>query len=580
MSSASFAVASVPLWLAPSALIVTAAVIAFADRKALRHVALGGSVAALALLAPSLPAVISGAEVVSAASRVARVGSLDLELGFSLDRFSLAASAVVLVMHALSTWRLDLERGAAIRSCVAASGALMAVLGDGLPAWAAGVSIAVAASVLASRLPWSAVRGRLGAAAFGVVAVSVGMFYLAWSLGGQWLDGSRYLSDFGARFAVPVADTAAGAPKVPALARDPGAKGSITLVSHPGARVYIGVADESQLQKSDPIAVSPFVRQEIPAGLQKIVIVPGDAAIVGGDGLEAALVDAVAIQPNHETVISLVGATVTFREIAAQTSAPQLADRRLGGGKAAPLVVALVAFGLLFLALSIGTRGSASRDPGSAGAAALVAPPAAVLVHAIAPVLASSRLTLGVTATVGAVFAAQIAYATWARPRDGAEPPRAIAAIGVALAPGLALVSPLLAARAPLALALAAAFLDRPAPTPTVATAPITPASPAKKKKRKTKQSVATAAAKKVAAAKTGAPDAPTESDDPKTPLAEEPPVSEVPTSAASSTEDAATPSLGELYVRRLSRIASFPIELAVRLGSSPTRAAPKGERS
>ncbi|HTJ85205.1 MAG TPA: hypothetical protein VL400_25990, partial [Polyangiaceae bacterium] len=316
-------------------------------------------------------------------------------------------------------------------------------------------------------------------------------------------------------------------------------------------------------------------------GLQKIVIVPGDAAIVGGDGLEAALVDAVAIQPNHETVISLVGATVTFREIAAQTSTPQLADRRLGGGKAAPLVVALVAFGLLFLELSIGTRGSASRDPGSAGAAALVAPPAAVLVHAMAQVLASSRLTLGVTATIGAVFAAQIAYATWARPRDGAEPPRAIGAIGVALAPGLALVSPLLAAWAPLVLALAAAFSDRPAPTPAVAPSPIIPASPAKKKKKtKTKLSVATAASKKGAASETGAPAAPTEAPDVKTPLDQEPIGSDVPASAASSTEDAATPSLGELYVRRLSRIASFPIELAVRLGSSPTRAAPKGERS
>jgi len=551
----SFAVAALPLWLAPLVLVLLAVVAAIAGRRMARQLALGGAVAALVLLAPDVPAVLAGKAVLSTASRVARVGSMDLTLGFSLDRFSLGAVVVILAAHVLTAHRAKAKDAAVIRLMFATAGALVAVLSDGLPSWAVGTTLVVTASVFGSELAWPLVRGRLGSLAVGVALPAVALFYLAWSLGGQWLDGTHYLSDFAPRFVVPAGDTAAGAPKVPSLARDPNAKGLLTLVSHPGARVYLGVADESQLERSEPIAISPFVQLEVPAGLQKIVIVPGDAAIIGGDGLEAALVDAVAIQPNHETVISVVGRTVTFREIAEQAATAHLESRRLGTGTSAPLIAAFLAFGILFLALSVGTRGTALADPGSATIAALVAPCAAALIRGAAPALTSSRVALGIVAVIGLAFAAQVAFATWKRNTEAASSPRVLVTISLALAPGLLLLSSITAAIVPLLATLVAAFLDVQVPDAVVA--PVEKPSSRngessqRKKRRRTskwKDEPSTSA--------------------PPPPLADQPDAADEPSS------------LGASYAMRLSRIASFPLEIAVRLGTSPTKAAPKGEPS
>jgi NADH-quinone oxidoreductase subunit L len=179
-----------------------------------------------------------------------------------------------------------------------------------------------------------------------------GLALLFWGMGGQWLDQGRYVPDWRERFiaveakALPHGDAheadehgaasaehdhPAGAKsehdhpagshdrkpepldKVKTLA---GSKGLLTMTTHPGARVYLGISDQSQLTATaQPFGVSPFLRKEIPAGAHSIVIVPGDGATVSGNGVEGALIDRVSVESGDEIVIAPVGSTVTFREI-------------------------------------------------------------------------------------------------------------------------------------------------------------------------------------------------------------------------------------------------------------------------
>ena len=95
-----------------------------------------------------------------------------------------------------------------------------------------------------------------------------------------------------------------------------GAKGYLTFTSHPGAKVYLGIADQAQLASNPPVfAVSPFIKKELPAGGHSIVIVPGDGATIRGDGLEVAAIDHVSVKPGEELQIAAIGPTVTFREL-------------------------------------------------------------------------------------------------------------------------------------------------------------------------------------------------------------------------------------------------------------------------
>ena len=168
-----------------------------------------------------------------------------------------------------------------------------------------------------------------------------GLGLLFWGLGGAWLDQGRYLSDYRERFAavkeeaLPHDDHGAGhgaeakgdhgAPgaghgagpakteleKVQDAAKG---KGSLTITTHPGAKVYLGIADQAQLASNPPVfAVSPFLRKEIPAGSHSVIIVPGDGATVGGDGSEVAVINRVSVKSGDSYVITPIGSTVTFR---------------------------------------------------------------------------------------------------------------------------------------------------------------------------------------------------------------------------------------------------------------------------
>src|SRR4029450_12535250 len=61
-------------------------------------------------------------------------------------------------------------------------------------------------------------------------------------------------------------------------------------------------------------AVSPFVRKTIAEGLHELAIVPGGGAVVTGDGNEVGGLK-VKIRQGKQTVITVVGPTLTFREI-------------------------------------------------------------------------------------------------------------------------------------------------------------------------------------------------------------------------------------------------------------------------
>jgi NADH-quinone oxidoreductase subunit L len=111
----------------------------------------------------------------------------------------------------------------------------------------------------------------------------------------------------------------------------------LTMTTHAGARVYLDVPSVEHLAKldlppcsskpawsdasgqepqirQDCYAVSPFVRKRIPAGRAHLIVVPGDGAVVAGDGDEIATMT-ISPAAHSETIVTAVGPTLTFREL-------------------------------------------------------------------------------------------------------------------------------------------------------------------------------------------------------------------------------------------------------------------------
>jgi NADH-quinone oxidoreductase subunit L len=166
-----------------------------------------------------------------------------------------------------------------------------------------------------------------------------GLGLLFWGMGGAWLDSGRYQPDYHPRFvAVEVQPTAESedeaedhakpgesakeseeeeARERAAHAPKGGGSAHLTMTTHPGARLYRDVGDASQLFTNPPprpVATSPFY--DIDVGTREtILIVPGDGAIVAGDGLEVAAIEHASFQPGKSYIIQAIGPTVSFREI-------------------------------------------------------------------------------------------------------------------------------------------------------------------------------------------------------------------------------------------------------------------------
>lgn len=408
------ALAGLPLVLAPASLLFASLVSLLVPARAAaqRYLVPAGALgAALVLLAASAP-LFEGRQVLSVVARTLRVGSFDASIVFALDGVSLP---IALAALAATTWLvLGQERGDATEAReqaprpaawgLATAGVLVAVLGDALGAWLFGAGFAVAASALASP---SVPRARLSWAGAGLVSIASGGLLLFWTLGGAWLgagwlEGSRYLSDYRPRFAVEGANTALGRPPLP---RE---EGRLTITSLPGTTVYLGVSDETLLARATPLGVTPFVDLPVPAGVHKVALVPGGGAMVGGEGLEVALVDAVQVRPGETTRIGLLGPTLRYAEIDAQLASPalDLGARRLAGFRA--LELAGLCFGAGLLALALG-----------------------------APRLARGRQRLGAISLLLVVGALSARVAPWLAHAESAELVLGLALLGAAAWLGL-----------------------------------------------------------------------------------------------------------------------------------------------
>ena len=172
---------------------------------------------------------------------------------------------------------------------------------------------------------------------------------LFWGLGGAWLEhGAGYHPDYRARFVAVEAkahgeghegketkphEPAKGKPisverpkadvkeAIERLRHQVRTTGYLTMTTHPGAQVYLGVTDASSFDRKVPpgaFATAPFLRLPVPVGRHNIAVVPGGGAVVSGDGLEIALLEHIEIEAGEEMLIAPIGPTVTFRELSDQ----------------------------------------------------------------------------------------------------------------------------------------------------------------------------------------------------------------------------------------------------------------------
>lgn len=409
----------VPLLLIPLLPLLAAAVNAALGARAQRfaaRIAAGAAGLAFALALADVIALQGDRALHDVAWRMVRIGSLDVNLALTMDTlsgvFALILAGAAAILHVLLERR---AAGEAARPRVAAAlglltgAALTLVLADNLVVmllgWE-GIALGAAALLTIQRVASGTrlfVTHRAGDA-----LLLAGAALLFWGAGGQWLADGRYLPDYRARF-VAVSENAM--PDEPRPARDEeedddggshasvaelraraGARGYLTFTSHPGARVFLGLADRAQLAATpEPLAVSPFLRKEIPVGAHSIIIVPGDGATVSGDGFEVAAIDRVSVEPGEEITLAPLGPTMTFRELRDQLALKDAAGARflrddlaakrsLGGLGLVPLACFLLFAGAAARSAALPLR--AWRPGGAPAAAAWITAAVAALAGA------------------------------------------------------------------------------------------------------------------------------------------------------------------------------------------------------
>lgn len=429
-----------------------------------------------------------------------RVGSLDVSLDVLLDPLAAGSALVLLLLMAgalsmgaealekapergavLALARLALLTGAAIYTVVAGNWLAMALgwFGVGLAERALADDLAPPSMADAPRS--GVVAGRLGEASL-VAAIALTF----WGGGGRWLDDG-FEPDFRERFRVVLEPNAQAwrassmrlaqrppatalpeqLPRPPALQTKPGpvprsrqpapqmapAVGSVaqlTMTTHPGAEVYLGVSELADLKANQGtlprceeqpswtapdgpqltaacVTTSPFVAKRIAAGRQRLAIVPGAGGVVGGRGDEAAEIE-LRLDAGTSARIVALGAGLGFVDTVHQrTIAPKL-------GLPAPLEDATrrsdeTGWLLVLAALGMAASATVVRPRGTTDASTRRARPAIAGVAQAIPLLLAGYLlaratSLGLAlptgaAVLGAVVALVGAVAAW-YPRDGA----------------------------------------------------------------------------------------------------------------------------------------------------------------
>ncbi len=278
-------------------------------------------------------------------TNLVRIGSFDANLAFLLDPTAAFLLLLPLVGCAFFLAQTNLAQtkfvgkdstdaprfqASVLLLCAGVSTSLLA---DGFIGLVVGLSLAIVATYLLvvhdKRLPTPVVTaGRLFMLqSVGSASLVAGFVLLFWSLGGTWRDDG-YLANYRARFvAVHARDRLSGPESViipdetrrgersaDLVARRAKERGSLTFTSHPGARVFIDVGDKV-FTNTEPFATAPFVRKELSVGPHDVVIVPGGAAIVTGDGHEVAWIERLVIGNRENVSIVPLGQATTFSEI-------------------------------------------------------------------------------------------------------------------------------------------------------------------------------------------------------------------------------------------------------------------------
>jgi NADH-quinone oxidoreductase subunit L len=347
-------------------------------------VAVGAMLAAFALVVANVVKLVSlepgSRYLYSHAWQMVRIGTLDVNFSFAMDPLSALMCLIITGVGSLihiyacsymetepAYWRFFTYLNLFVFSM------LLLVLGDNLIVMFFGwEGVGLCSYLLIGFWYKDYKKATAGMKAFvvnrvGDWGVICGLSLLFWGLAGAWSDSGRYHPSYDrARFAAVEAEAISGgeddeaeehaaAPHARADRADhekaaphlqpfqhaekdkaekekreeaqkkakhaAGAKASLTFVSYPGARVYLGVATVADLNGPRPpelFGISPFIRKEIPAQTHNIAIVPGNGAVVSGDGNEQAFLEHVSFDPGEEKVITPIGSTVTFREIADQ----------------------------------------------------------------------------------------------------------------------------------------------------------------------------------------------------------------------------------------------------------------------
>lgn len=452
-----FDLAWIPLWIVVALPMLAAVAIALFGRRASKKgsaitvvgaAAVAASLAALLVDAYQLLGhAASGRTLHSFAWKLVRIGSFEVSFAFDLDALAVVASASVglagLTALLAGTPQVapSSQRRFVASTLLLVASAQLLVLADNLAVTLLGWEGATVASYLLLGLERQRYRHvSAGLKAFTLNRVGDALFALSlvllfWAMGGTWSGDGRYVSDYRARFLeVHQSDDVAPTPSAKGIPVARG-DGSLSFSAYPGAAVYRGIADESQLLGAPtPVAVSPFARTPIAAGSHLIAIIPGDGGTVGGDGREGALLEVVRIDPGEEVLITTVGSTLSYRELENQLVVKNgdgktflrdaLLAKQLWGSFGVPGLVCL----LLLLAVAAksslwplsGSLAGGRTAPGASTGLVWVlgfALPGAYLLSRMSFLFALSPLAGWVLVALGAVTAAWGAAVAWNEPR-------------------------------------------------------------------------------------------------------------------------------------------------------------------